>query len=92
MKKWAVIFAVAGGVWMILVLQFGSVPLARLSNYPGTFAARWVHFRGITPSRALVLAFNVWLVLTSAVEWAAVGLSLRAVLRRLSQGRSSQLS
>jgi hypothetical protein len=75
---------------MILVLQFGSLPLARLSNYPGTFAARWVHFGGIAPSSALVLGFNVWLVVTSAVEWAAVGLTLRAVLRRLSKGRSSQ--
>ena len=77
---------------MILVLQFGSLPLARLSNYPGTFAARWIHFRGIAPSRALVWGFNVWLVLTTAAEWVVVGLTLRAMLRRVSEGRSSQLS
>jgi len=29
-------FAVAGALWMILVLRFGSLPLARLSNYPGS--------------------------------------------------------
>lgn len=72
-------------MWMIVVLQFGSLPLARLSNYPGTFAARWVHFRGIAPSSALVWAFNVWFVVTSAVEWVVVGLTLRAVFRRLSK-------
>jgi hypothetical protein len=70
---------------MILVMWFGSLPLARLSNYPGTFAARWVQFRGIAPSAALVLVFNVWLVLTSAVEWVVVGLVLQSVFRRLSE-------
>lgn len=79
-------------MWMVLVLQLGSLPLARLSNYPGTFAARWVHFRGIAPSSALVQEFNVWLVRTSGVEWVAVGLTLRAGLRRLFVGRSSQMS
>ena len=85
MRKWAAVFAVAGGLWMILVMWFGSLPLARLSNYPGTFAARWVQFRGIAPSAALVLVFNVWLVLTSAVEWVVVGLVLQSVFRRLSE-------
>jgi len=84
MKKWAAIFGVAGAVWMILVLQSGWLALARFSNYPGTFAARWVQYRVIAPSLALIWAFNVWLVLTSAIEWAAVGLdsATRPVQRR----------
>jgi hypothetical protein len=83
MRRWAGIFAVAGAVWMTLVLRFGSLTLARLSNYPGAFAARWVQYRGIGPSPALVFAFNVWLVLTSSIECVVIGLALRAVLRRL---------
>jgi hypothetical protein len=62
---------------MILVLSVGSLRLATFSNYPGALAARWVQFRGIAPSLALIWAFNIWLVLTSAVEWAVVGLVLR---------------
>lgn len=92
MRRWAVIFAVAGALWMILVLWFGSLRLAIVSNYPGAFAARWVHYRGIAPSPTLVCAFNVWLVLTSAVEWVAVGLMVRGVLRRLSKRGRSQLA
>src|SRR5215813_7707670 len=77
---------------MILVLWLGSLHLARLSNYPGTFAARWVQFRGIAPSPALIRGFNVWLVLTSAIEWVAIGLVLRTLLRRLSRSSNSQLA
>jgi len=91
MRKWAAIFAVAGALWMILVLWLGSLPLARLSNYPGTFAARWVQFRGIAPSPALIWAFNIWLVLTSAIEWAAIGLVLN-LLRSLPRSGESQLA
>ena len=50
---------------MVLVLYSKSLPLARVSNYPGVFAARWVQYRGIAPSAGIVLAFNIWLVLTS---------------------------
>jgi hypothetical protein len=84
-RRWAGIFAVAGAVWMILVLRFGSLPLARLSNYLGAFSARWVQYRGIGPSPALIFAFNVWLILTSSIEWVVIGLALRAVLLRLSK-------
>ena len=91
-RRWAVIFAVAGALWMILVLWFGSLRLAILSNYPGAFAASWVQYRGIAPPPTLIYAFNVWLVLTSAVEWAAVGLMLRGGLRRLSKRGHSQLA
>ena len=85
MRRWTGMCAVAGAVWMILVLRFGSLPLARDSNYPGAFAAGCVQYRGIGPSPALIFAFNVWLVLTSAIEWVVAGLALRAALRRLSK-------
>jgi hypothetical protein len=83
MKKWVAILAIAGSVWMILVLYRGSLFLATVTNYPGIFATRWIRYRGIAPSSAMVWSFNIWLVLTSALEWIAVGLSLRAIRRRL---------
>ena len=92
MRRWALIFAVAGALWMIVLLWFGSLRLAILSNYPGAFAARWVQYRGIAPSPTLIYAFNVCLVLTSAIEWVAFGLMLRGVLRRLSKRGRSQLA
>jgi len=91
-RKWATIFAAAGGLWMTVVLWVGSLPVARFSNFPGAFAARWVHYRGIGPSLTLVWAFNLWLVLTSAIEWVVVGLMLRGVLQRLSNRGRSQLA
>jgi len=74
-KKWATIFGVAGALWMILVLRSGSLALAAVSNYPGSFAARWVQYRGIAPSPVLIRAFNVWVVFSSAIAWVAVGLT-----------------
>jgi len=85
MKKWAIILGVAGAIWMILVLHSGSLSLAMISNYPGVFAAKWVQYRGIAPSAAMIWTFNIWLVLTSAIEWIAVGLVLRATMQRLSK-------
>ena len=81
MKRWALIPGLAGALWMVFVLYSKSVPLARASNYPGVCSARWVQYRGIGPSAGTVLAFNIWLVLTSAVEWIAVGLIVRSTIR-----------
>jgi len=82
MKKWAAIFAFAGALWMIVVLVSGSLLLAEISNYPGVYAARWLQFRGIAPSPAMIWGFKLWLVLTCAVEWLVVGLGVRAIGQR----------
>jgi hypothetical protein len=81
MKKCALNLGLAGALWMVFVLYSKSLPLARVSNYPGVFAARWVQYRGIAPSDGVVLAFNIWLVLTSALEWIAVGVVVRSTIR-----------
>jgi len=83
MTKWAIVLGIVGAVWMTVLLCTGSPRLAAFSNYPGVFAARWVQYRGIAPSTAMVWAFNIWLILTSAIEWIAVGLAVRAIMRRL---------
>ena len=81
MKKWALILGVAGALWMVFVLYSKSLSLALFSNYPGAFAARWVQYRGIGPSAGAIFAFNIWLVLTSALEWIVVGLIVRSLVR-----------
>jgi hypothetical protein len=81
MKKSAAMFAVVGAAWMIGVLYSGSLLVATVSDYPGVFAARWVQSRGIAPSLAMIWGFNIWLVLTSAIEWIAAGLVLREIVR-----------
>jgi hypothetical protein len=83
MRKWVAILGFAGAGWMILVLCSRSLFLATVSNYPGVFAARWVQYRGIAPPSATIWAFNIWLALTSSIEWIAVGLVGRAIGRRL---------
>jgi hypothetical protein len=60
MKKWALISGPAGILWMVFLLYSKSFRLAIMSNYPGAFAAKWVHYRGIAPSAGTVLAFNIW--------------------------------
>jgi hypothetical protein len=82
MRKWAAGLGIVGALWMIVVLTSGSLSLAKISNYPGVFTSTWVQYRGIAPSSAMVWAFNIWLVLTSAVEWIVVGLGLRAMVIR----------
>jgi hypothetical protein len=85
MKKWALGLGLAGALWMVFVLYSKSLPLARVSNYPGVFGARWVHLKGIAPSAETVLAFDIWLVVTNALEWIAVGLVARSTIRFLSR-------
>ena len=80
-EEMGLLLGLAGALGMVFVLYSRSLPLARVSNYPGVFAARWVHYRGIAPSAGIVLAFNIWLVLTSALEWIAVGLIVRSTIR-----------
>lgn len=83
MKKLTAALAFAGAVWMIVVLSTRSLLLARLSNYPGVLAANWVQYRGIAPSSTMIWGFDLWLVLTSAMEWIAVGLGVRATVKSL---------
>ena len=92
MKQWAALLAFAGAIWMVVVLATRSFFLAKITNYPGVFAARWVQYRGIAPPSWFIWGFNVWLVLTSAIEWMVVGLVLRAALIRLFRSSPSPLT
>jgi hypothetical protein len=84
-RKWLFGLGLAGAAWMALVLYIGSLRLAIISNYPGVYAGRWLHYRGIAPSSELIWMFNAWLVLTSGLEWVIVGLVAWAIARRFSK-------
>jgi hypothetical protein len=75
------VFALLGALWMALVLYMGWFSLAFATNYPGMLAANLVRYKGVAPSSMMVWMFNLWLILTSALEWVAVGLLMRRILR-----------
>ena len=85
LRKWLLVLAFVGAVWMTFVIYRGSPRFALISNYPGVYAARWIHFRGIAPSSTIVWMFNVWLVLTSALEWVTVGMIAWMIAREFSK-------
>ena len=71
---------------MIILLSTRSFTLAWLTDYPGLAAAKWatwwIQYRGIAPPTPLIWTINLWAVLTSAVEWIAIGLAMQTVARR----------
>lgn len=96
LRKWLLIFGLFGAGWMAFALYLGSWLLVTISNYPGQLLAQWAHdwwayYRGDAPAggtRPLeTLWINVWLVLTSALEWTLVGLMVCAIAQRISERR-----
>jgi hypothetical protein len=80
---------------MIFVLYLGSSLLVRVSNYPGQLMAEWartwwVYYRGGSPAviSSDSVWIKIWLVMTSALEWAVVGLIVLAIVQRVLQRRS----
>ena len=76
--KWAAIWGNLGAVWMLVRLWVRSPRLVYLANLPAPLlTALLVPFDGS--------AFMLYaaLVLCSAIQWAAIGLLVRAILRWL---------
>lgn len=82
MKRLIAMLALAGALWMALVINRGWVFLAFKTNYLGMLAGRLVECRGIAPSLTTVWIFNVWLVVTSALECVILGLLVRSMIGR----------
>ncbi len=80
-SSFAAVLAILGSLWMSLVILKGWYSLAIMTNYFGMLATHVVGYKGIAPSAMTVWMFNLWLVLTSAIEWAAIGLLIRRALR-----------
>jgi len=88
-------FGLFGAGWMTFVLYLGSSLLLRISNYPGQLLAEWartwwVYYRGGSPGgiSSESVWIKIWLVVTSALEWAFVGLIVLAIVQRVLQRRS----
>jgi hypothetical protein len=80
---------------MAFVLYLGSSLLVSISNYPGQLLAEWarnswVFYRGGSPGgiSSESVWIKIWLVVTSALEWAVVGLIVLAIVQRVLQRRS----
>ena len=85
MKKWLLVLGIAGAVWMGIVEYVGSLRLATMTNYLGYWLAfKCVRYRGDAPSVWTLWLFNGVLVITSSLEWVAIGLVAMAVGRRFS--------
>jgi len=63
MKKWASTFALAGAVWMPIVLSFGPLSLTNISNYPGVFSSRWGSVQRNCSFIRDALGIQYWMVL-----------------------------
>ena len=83
MRKWAVTSGILGAGWMLALLSARSIRLVFLTNYP----ALWLtaSLVPINPIHGSALAFYAGLVLSSAIQWALVGLLFRAILHRISK-------
>jgi hypothetical protein len=80
---------------MTFVLYLGSSLLVSVSNFPGQLLAKWarnwwVYYRSGSPGgiSSESVWIKIWLVVTSALEWAVVGLIVLAIAQRVLQRRS----
>ena len=99
MRKWLLTFGLFGAGWMAFVLYLGSWLAVTISNYPGQLLAQWarnwwVSYRGGSPgvTSSETVWIKVWLVLTGALEWAIVGLILRAIAQRIAERRGKRVA
>jgi len=83
MRKWAVTSGILGAGWMLALLWVRSLRLVFLTNYP----ALWLTgaLVPIHPVHGSAVTFYAGLVLSSAIQWALVGLLFRAILHKISK-------
>src|SRR6185369_6005125 len=90
MRKLVISFGLLGAIWMVFLIHSRQIQLAYSSNYPGFLALRSTRFRGIAPPPWMVWGANVWMVLSSGIEWAVVAFVLVSTARRIYQRRTSR--
>jgi hypothetical protein len=79
-RKWAAIWGTLGAVWMLVLLWARSPRLVYLTNLPAlVLTALFV------PIDEGPFVFYAALVLSSAIQWAVIGLLFRAILHKISQ-------
>ena len=77
-KKWAAIWGTVGAAWMLVLLWAHSARLVYLTNFPALLLTAL-----FVPIDGGAFVFYASLVLCSAIQWAAIGLLARAILRWL---------
>jgi hypothetical protein len=80
-RKWALISAILGAVWMLVLIWARSLRLVSLTNYP----ALWLTASLVPIHHGSAFIFYASLVLSSAIQWAVIGLLLRAILQKISK-------
>ena len=75
MRKWAAISGILGAVWMLVLLWARSDGLVFLTNYPALLLTVL-----LVPIDGSAFIFYASLVLSSAIQWAVIGLLFRAIL------------
>src|SRR5262249_13171202 len=78
LPKWAGIWGTVGAAWMLVLLWAHSARLVYLTNFPALLLTAL-----FVPIDGGAFVFYASLVLCSAIQWAAIGLLARAILRSL---------
>jgi len=74
MRKWAAISGILGAVWMLVLLWVRSPRLVFITDYPALLLTA-----SLVPLQGSAFIFYASLVLSSALQWAVIGVLLRAL-------------
>jgi len=85
MRKWAAISGILGAVWTLVLLWVRSPRLVYITDYPALLLTA-----SLVPLYGRAFIFYASLVLSSAIQWAVIGLLLRA-LRRIQNESQTKL-
>jgi hypothetical protein len=74
MRKWAAISGILGAVWMLVLLWVRSPRLVFITDYPALLLTA-----SLVPLHGSAFIFYASLVLSSAIQWAVIGVLFRAL-------------
>ena len=80
MRKWVAIFGTLGAVWMLVLLWEHSLRLVFLTDYPALLLT--ASLVPIQPIHENAFIFYAAMVVSSAIQWAVIGVVFRAICRR----------
>jgi hypothetical protein len=80
-RKWVAVSGLLGGAWMVVLLSARSFRLAYLTNY----TALWLTASVVSARDVSHFIYYASLVLSSAIQWAVIGLLFRAILQKISK-------
>ena len=85
MRKWAETSGILGAVWMLVLLWVRSPRLVYITDYPALLLTA-----SLVPLHGSGFIFYFSLVLSSAIQWALIGILFRA-LRRIRNESQAKL-